>query len=859
MVAKDLSKVSFQFEKVLDSLKELLPNRYLVWLPYDEYGGIDDVDPNDNFFKLALIKRADVFGSSRQKQIDFFKWKDEKHTLEQYESYYDKPKPCIKGSDAHELNYPFGQLKNSKSEPIDKYCWINAEPTFFGLKQILTEPDRVFIGDEPNLLKRVKANPTKFIKNLRIKKIAGTSAEDVWFENFSLELNSGLVAIIGNKGSGKSAITDILSLCGNTQQDTANFSFLTGTKFRKTTPYNLSERFEATIEWHDGNTLSKRLDKNPDSSQPQRVKYIPQNFLEKLCADVESNNFEKELKNIIYSHTPHEKRLGKASLDELINYQAALINAEIIQIQTDLKGVNLVILELENKATENYKVLIENKLQLRNEELSAHVAVQPIKPDDTPTSAASQELVKTITGIRATIDELRTVIETQKGKQNDLNVRIAELKRALQFYTTLDVQLKRYQQTPDEFLDILTENKIKPASVFTYTINLAPINESLKAIGQELAEVISSLDAATETSSAGKLKKHLEEIKQLQEELDKPAKLQQKYIDDLKVWELRKKEIEGASNVEDSLKYYENTLEYLTKRLLPELAGRKEERKKLLEKLFERKMDLVNLRKELYEPVTSFIDNFKELKARYNVKLDASMELKSFEDRFFAFVSQGRAGSFSGKEEAYKRVGTIIEKARFDNAAGFVAFADELLDNLKFDRRQNGTVAMDVESQLKKGASVSELYDFIFSAEYLQPVYNLKLGNKSLEELSPGERGALLLIFYLILDNDDIPLIIDQPEENLDNETVYNILVHFIKQVKEKRQIVIVTHNPNLAIVCDADQIVHMQIEKDNKNTVKYVSGAIEDDLINRAVVNVLEGTLPAFNNRDSKYARRRA
>ena len=133
------------------------------------------------------------------------------------------------------------------------------------------------------------------------------------------------------------------------------------------------------------------------------------------------------------------------------------------------------------------------------------------------------------------------------------------------------------------------------------------------------------------------------------------------------------------------------------------------------------------------------------------------------------------------------------------------------------------------------------------------------MGTKTLQDLSPGERGALLLIFYLILDNDDIPLIIDQPEENLDNESVYHILVHFIKKVKEKRQIIIVTHNPNLAIVCDADQIINMQIEKENKNTVKFQSGAIEDDVMNKAIINILEGTLPAFNNRDLKYIRKKS
>ena len=179
-----------------------------------------------------------------------------------------------------------------------------------------------------------------------------------------------------------------------------------------------------------------------------------------------------------------------------------------------------------------------------------------------------------------------------------------------------------------------------------------------------------------------------------------------------------------------------------------------------------------------------------------------------------------------------------------------------MIDNLKHDKRGSGNTSVDINSQLRKGVELNNLYDYICNSNFLQPIYNLKLGNKTLQELSPGERGALLLIFYLILDNDDIPLIIDQPEENLDNESVYHILVHFIKKVKEKRQIVIVTHNPNLAIVCDANQIINIQIEKENKNTVKFYSGAIEDEFMNKAIVNILEGTLPAFNNRDSKYIR---
>ena len=149
---------------------------------------------------------------------------------------------------------------------------------------------------------------------------------------------------------------------------------------------------------------------------------------------------------------------------------------------------------------------------------------------------------------------------------------------------------------------------------------------------------------------------------------------------------------------------------------------------------------------------------------------------------------------------------------------------------------------------------VHEFCDFIFSLDYLVPQYTLKLGDSELTQLSPGEKGALLLIFYLFIDKNDVPLIMDQPEENLDNQSVYELLVHYIKEAKKKRQIIIVTHNANLAVVCDAEQIIYSRIDKSNKNTVSYFAGAIESSSINKKIVDVLEGTMPAFNNRDVKY-----
>jgi len=118
--------------------------------------------------------------------------------------------PMICCSDNHNIR----EYENAR------FSWIKADQTFEGLKQIIIEPeDRVFIGDEPDILKRVRGNKTRYIHSFTIKKEKGATLDEIWFtENPEIILNPGLISIIGNKGSGKSSIADTLGLLGNTQQ-----------------------------------------------------------------------------------------------------------------------------------------------------------------------------------------------------------------------------------------------------------------------------------------------------------------------------------------------------------------------------------------------------------------------------------------------------------------------------------------------------------------------------------------------------------------------------------------------------------------------------------------------------------------
>jgi ABC-type cobalamin/Fe3+-siderophores transport system ATPase subunit len=85
--------------------------------------------------------------------------------------------------------------------------------------------------------------------------------------------------------------------------------------------------------------------------------------------------------------------------------------------------------------------------------------------------------------------------------------------------------------------------------------------------------------------------------------------------------------------------------------------------------------------------------------------------------------------------------------------------------------------------------------------------YGLKYNGTDLEKLSPGTKGIVFLILYLGMDTDDTrPLIVDQPDENLDNESIYELLTEYFKRAKERRRIILITHSPNLIVNGDSAQ-----------------------------------------------------
>lgn len=258
----------------------------------------------------------------------------------------------------------------------------------------------------------------------------------------------------------------------------------------------------------------------------------------------------------------------------------------------------------------------------------------------------------------------------------------------------------------------------------------------------------------------------------------------------------------------------------------------------------------------MYAPIQTFAENVAQMDMPLPLAFNVRVVDQGFEERFLSRINRQAKGTFSGVEESSQAVRECLKEVDLSNTDSVVAFVEKINHQLHSDCRTSsvGGAELAVGPQLRKGQKVEEVYNELYGLDYLAPRYSLTYGGQEISRLSPGERGLLLLVFYLLVDKDDIPLVIDQPEENLDNQTIYKILVTCIKKAKHRRQVIMVTHNPNLAVVCDAEQIIYASCDKVARH-FSYESGAIESPNMKARILEILEGTHPAFENRRVKYA----
>ena len=118
--------------------------------------------------------------------------------------------------------------------------------------------------------------------------------------------------------------------------------------------------------------------------------------------------------------------------------------------------------------------------------------------------------------------------------------------------------------------------------------------------------------------------------------------------------------------------------------------------------------------------------------------------------------------------------------------------------------------------------------------------------HQRIEQGSPGQKTAALLAF--ILSYGDEPLLLDQPEDDLDNELIYNLIVRQLREAKNKRQVIVVTHNANIVVNGDAEMVFPLKVECGETRVRRAAS--IQEKEIRQAICNILEGGQQAFEQR---------
>ena len=174
---------------------------------------------------------------------------------------------------------------------------------------------------------------------------------------------------------------------------------------------------------------------------------------------------------------------------------------------------------------------------------------------------------------------------------------------------------------------------------------------------------------------------------------------------------------------------------------------------------------------------------------------------------------------------------------------------------------------------LKGGYDNQKLIKELLGTNFFNISYEIEYDTDKFKAMSEGKKAFIILMLLLDFSNKQCPILIDQPEDDLDNRAIYNELVTYIKSKKKERQIIIVTHNSNIVIGADSELVIvsnQQGINSPNRNNKKfdYIFGSIESSMekdntiseilysqgIRQHICEILEGGETAFKNRERKY-----
>lgn len=714
---------------------------------FDETAKVSDLDAT----RRSVYQFADAIFSANTNDIEYFLGK-RSDSPEEVKRKCGTLKPCIHGSDAHENKKIF--------EPDQKrYCWIKADPTFNGLKQILYEPEE-----------RVRISQTVPDYKAEYYVIENVEFNDKDFQDIPIKFNENLTCIIGGKSTGKSILLHNLANAIDPDQ----------VKAKEEKSSSITKDIEnVSVTWKDGK-----------KDEDRKIVYIPQTYLNRLSDAKESTTeIDKIIEEIVWID-PEVKAAHTSMLKSIKEYKSAL-NMSILGLIENRKEIDSIREDKkEIGSQESIEAQIE-KLSSRKEILSSELDL----------SKEDLDLYD------KTVSEIHTI-----------NEQILSLRKDLTFVEEIDSLVEKrelncsFSENIQKLIDLTIIQSVEAAD--TVWVN------SKQAIITKISTELNAKESRQD------------ELVEIRERL-KPKIQENKVISEI------------STNIQQ-----EN------------------EKLKNLKVLEEKEKSLAEKENKYLEDICLSIESFKNFHTEYAKMVNEKPDFRSSDLDFTVDIPFKKEAFLDRILKLFDNRSTLLKDTISFNTFTEAQYTKELLSDIVCK-------ILDDKLQPKKG-NTQEMAIRDICADWFEIKYNVQMDHDTIDVMSPGKKALVLLKLLIDLADSKCPILIDQPEDDLDNRSVFNDLIPFIKKKKKDRQIIIVTHNANVVLGSDAEEVIVANQQgsnvPNNKYRFEYRSGAIENNTpvysdkgdiksgilnsqgIQQHICDILEGGERAFELRKNKY-----
>ena len=718
---------------------------------HSSYFETEDGSPQLAALRSSIYMFVEGIFTPTPNDIDYFLGKKENHPPQKVVEQCGALKPCLHGCDAHENSKIF--------EPdLKRYCWVKADPTFNGLRQVIYEPEE-----------RVRISEIKPETKQAYYVIDSIVFNDPEFQEQPILFSDKLTCIIGGKSTGKSILLRNLAASIDSEQVKKKEEISTTTTKDVT---NL------TATWCDGK-----------SNEHRKIIYIPQTYLNRLSDEKEENTeIDKLIEEIVLLNVTAKNAHGKMRVF-IKEYKNTLDKniLDLIELQRELSSADDKKKELGDKEGIETEILkIKEQKELLSKELSITGAELQEYDEAVRTISVARRNMNVVTGELDALDNLPPIVIA-----TSIDYPFSDETR-----TAIDLAIKGALEKAEDLWD-KEKRKIREG-----------LDAKKAKIEEELAKSTEIEQSLKEKIQGNKAIKELTERLQAEaEKLDELVKLNGQY----KV--LSEKKMEMLKNIVDSISFFQGQHQAFA---------------------------------TVVEAITPKSDDL-EFSVESPFKCGAFVEkLKSiFDNKVKEFKDVVSPDVFSEGSYSREKIQEILVKT------------------------------LSGELPLKKNyTQESALRDIM--TDWYETKYRVNMDNDSIDVMSPGKKALVLLKLLIELAESRCPILIDQPEDDLDNRSIFDDLIPFIKKKKKNRQIIVATHNANVVLGADSEEVIVANQRGKNapnkERRFEYRAGSIENDScalrldgsveagilnsqgIQQHICDILEGGEKAFALRKSKY-----